>query len=100
MNGGPLAFLPPVLKWGKRGGLMEIVFIRHGQGEHNLPVPDRLNMAHPRLTAEGRRQVSLLRGLFAFSDRELLIVSPTVRTIETANLLTEGSSGPGNSSLR
>ncbi|WP_051318279.1 GNAT family N-acetyltransferase [Cohnella thermotolerans] len=73
---------------------MEIVFIRHGQGEHNLPVPDRLNMAHPRLTAEGRRQVSLLRGLFAFSDRELLIISPTVRTIETANLLTEGIERP------
>ncbi|WP_425501874.1 hypothetical protein [Saccharibacillus deserti] len=29
---------------------MEFLFIRHGQAEHNLDTPDRLNRLHPRLT--------------------------------------------------
>ncbi|WP_019533238.1 histidine phosphatase family protein [Paenibacillus ginsengihumi] len=68
---------------------MELLFVRHGQGEHNLNVPVRLNMDHPRLTATGRRQVERLKEEIAPGPDDLLLVSPTVRTLETANLLTD-----------
>jgi len=73
----------------------ELVFIRHGQGAHNLDVPDRLNIRHPNLTAKGRGQVSELRNQLNVRQSDIFIVSPTVRTIETALLLTERLAQPG-----
>ncbi|PYI51922.1 histidine phosphatase family protein [Paenibacillus flagellatus] len=73
---------------------MEIVFIRHGQGVHNTDIPDRLNVAHPRLTDKGRAQVRRLVSVFACTADDLFVVSPTVRTIETADLLTAHLTAP------
>ncbi|MGM1048055.1 MAG: phosphoglycerate mutase family protein [Bacillota bacterium] len=73
---------------------MELVFIRHGQGEHNLNVPDRLNIEYPSLTAKGEIQVRQLKAKFNFNYKDLFIVSPTIRTIETANILTEDLDQP------
>jgi len=67
---------------------MKLLFIRHGQGEHNLPVPDRLELIHPRLTARGQAQVERLRERIQVTSEDLLLISPTVRTIETALILT------------
>ncbi|WP_240765083.1 phosphoglycerate mutase family protein [Paenibacillus dendritiformis] len=66
---------------------MEIIFIRHGQGEHNLNVPERLNIIHPHLTSKGKDQVGSLRSIFGFMYNDLFVVSPTIRTIETVNIL-------------
>lgn len=66
----------------------ELIFIRHGQGVHNTDVPDRLNIENPSLTERGRGQVAALKSSFTFSDDDLFIVSPTLRTIETANIIT------------
>jgi broad specificity phosphatase PhoE len=68
---------------------MELFFVRHGQGEHNLNVPDRLNIEHPRLTDNGIKQVRNLKANIDFNENDLFVVSPTVRTIETARILTE-----------
>ncbi|MCI3919454.1 histidine phosphatase family protein [Paenibacillus sp. TRM 82003] len=74
-----------------RGALdVELIFVRHGQGIHNTNIPDRLNVLHPRLTERGKLQVARLHEHFGFTDTDVFLVSPTVRTIETANLLTRG----------
>lgn len=73
---------------------MELIFIRHGQGQHNTDVPDRLNIADPPLTAVGERQVKALRSMLTFIPEDLFIVSPTLRTIQTANLLAERLASP------
>jgi broad specificity phosphatase PhoE len=68
---------------------MELLFIRHGQGEHNLDIPDRLSIKHPALTNKGKEQVQSLHSEIIFHNKDIFIVSPTKRTIETANILTE-----------
>jgi broad specificity phosphatase PhoE len=68
---------------------MELIFIRHGQGVHNTDVPARLNIENPRLTDQGRIQVDQLSTILACRDEDLFIVSPTIRTIETANIITK-----------
>lgn len=69
---------------------MELIFVRHGQGEHNLDVPGRLERKHPRLTEQGRKQVLERRQRLGMTENDLFVVSPTVRTIETLKLLTRG----------
>lgn len=66
---------------------MDIVFIRHGQGEHLLDYPNQLNRLHPGLTEYGRWQVDELRSRLPIQPDDLLIVSPTRRTIDTVTLL-------------
>jgi broad specificity phosphatase PhoE len=73
---------------------LELFFVRHGQGEHNLDVPDRLNIAHPHLTDKGKAQVDHLHTIFKFGEQDLFIVSPTVRTIETVQILTRDLLNP------
>jgi broad specificity phosphatase PhoE len=73
---------------------LELFFIRHGQGEHNLDVPDRLNIAHPHLTDKGKAQVDHLHTVFTFDEQDLFVVSPTVRTIETVQILTRDLLNP------
>lgn len=51
---------------------MEIIFIRHGQGEHNLNVPERLNIIHPHLTSTGKDQVRELTSLFCLVEEDLI----------------------------
>ncbi|WP_339290298.1 histidine phosphatase family protein [Paenibacillus sp. FSL W8-0187] len=69
---------------------MDIIFIRHGQGLHNTDIPDRLNTVNPRLTEKGREQVAKLRSEFSFHQEDVFISSPTLRTIETTNIVTCG----------
>lgn len=66
---------------------MQLLFIRHGQGEHNLPVPNRLNILHPRLTELGVAQIRERQRTLAISSNDLIFASPTVRTIEAAQIL-------------
>ena len=40
---------------------MELVFIRHGEGEHTLDIPSSLHLEDPALTATGKEQAKLLR---------------------------------------
>lgn len=70
---------------------MELIFVRHGQGEHGLDLPGSLDREHPRLTAKGRDQVANLAGELAITDGDLLVVSPTRRTVETALILAEAT---------
>ena len=72
-------------------GPIEIVFVRHGEGEHMLDLPRSLAMRHPRLTEQGRMQVGALRQTIQVTERDLLLASPTPRTIETARILCDGA---------
>lgn len=74
--------------------ILEIIFIRHGQGVHNTDIPDRLNTENPRLTERGSEQVVSLKSVFAFSVADVFIASPTLRTIETTNIITSGLVSP------
>jgi broad specificity phosphatase PhoE len=67
---------------------MDIVFVRHGHGEHLLDYPNQLNTLHPGLTSQGEDQVNQLRGRLTIVADDLIIASPTKRTIQTARILT------------
>lgn len=66
---------------------MEFLFIRHGHGEHLIDYPNRLNTLHPGLTEYGEFQVTQLREKIRINPDDLMLVSPTKRTIETATIL-------------
>lgn len=66
---------------------MDIIFIRHGHGEHLIDYPNRLNTLHPGLTEYGKFQVTQLRNAIKIDSDDLVLVSPTKRTIETAAIL-------------
>lgn len=68
---------------------MEIVFVRHGHAEHLNDYPNQLNLLHPGLTDYGKMQVDQLRTRIIVHRDDLMLVSPTRRTIETALLLTD-----------
>ncbi|MGG3279365.1 phosphoglycerate mutase family protein [Paenibacillus solani] len=70
---------------------MEIIFIRHGHGEHLKDYPNRLHTLHPGLTELGKMQVRKLREQFDWTNDELILASPTKRTIETAHILTNSN---------
>jgi broad specificity phosphatase PhoE len=61
--------------------------IRHGEGEHTLDLPGSLELADPRLTDTGRGQVLALAARLGTTGDDLLVVSPTRRTLETASIL-------------
>ncbi|EHB66614.1 MULTISPECIES: histidine phosphatase family protein [Paenibacillus] len=66
---------------------MDFIFIRHGHGEHLIDYPNRLNTLHPSLTEYGKFQVTQLRNDTIIDPDDLVLVSPTKRTIETAAIL-------------
>ena len=65
---------------------MELVFIRHGEGEHTLNFPDSLHMSDPYLTEKGKSQAKSLTKDFLLSTEDVVIVSPIRRTLQTAQL--------------
>jgi len=69
---------------------MEFTFIRHGHGEHLNDYPNRLNTLHPSLTEYGKFQVTQLRNEINIDPDDLVLVSPTKRTIETAAIIKNG----------
>lgn len=68
---------------------MELIFIRHAQGEHTSNLPESLDIRHPGLTEIGKEQTRLLADQFTLKPEDIVIVSPTRRTIETANIFTD-----------
>jgi broad specificity phosphatase PhoE len=66
---------------------VELIFIRHGHGEHLVDYPSRLNMLHPGLTKLGVYQINQIYGQLTVSQDDLVLVSPTERTLQTAELL-------------
>lgn len=69
---------------------MELVFIRHGQGEHTLDLPKSLHNPDPVLTEEGIIQAKTLKNHFPLSESDVIIVSPIRRTLQTAQIWSEG----------
>ena len=65
---------------------MELIFIRHGKGQHTLDTPNSLHMKNPSLTKEGKEQAYLLRDSFPLDSDDTVIISPTQRTLETAQI--------------
>jgi broad specificity phosphatase PhoE len=68
---------------------MEIIFIRHAQGEHTTNLPNSLDIRHPALTEKGKVQAIKLIEIFDLKPTDIIISSPTRRTIETTNIFTE-----------
>ncbi|UOQ45772.1 phosphoglycerate mutase family protein [Halobacillus salinarum] len=66
---------------------MEIVFIRHGQGEHTLNVPKGLHTSDPLLTEEGMNQATVLKEKLSLTEKDVIVASPTQRTLHTASIL-------------
>lgn len=71
---------------------MELVFIRHGQGEHTLNLPYSIYTTDPSLTKEGIIQARELRSQFPISEDDIVIISPIRRALQTAMIWTEGIS--------
>ncbi|WP_226577304.1 histidine phosphatase family protein [Halobacillus litoralis] len=70
---------------------MELIFVRHAQGEHTINPPDSLHHLHPSLTSKGRSQAEQLQSELPLTSSDLLVLSPMKRTIETAMIWSEGS---------
>ncbi len=65
---------------------MELIFIRHAQGEHTLNLPESLHLTNPSLSIQGRIQAQKLRSTLPLTSEDVLIVSPTLRTLQTASI--------------
>ncbi|WP_433770907.1 histidine phosphatase family protein [Bacillus wiedmannii] len=65
---------------------MKLVFIRHGEGEHTKNLPSSLQVLHPPLTVEGMDQAKILQSDISLQETDLLIASPTLRTLQTATI--------------
>ncbi|WP_427110618.1 histidine phosphatase family protein [Lysinibacillus xylanilyticus] len=72
----------------KSGDKVELIFIRHGQGEHTLAIPNSLQVKNPSLTALGISQAKLLRKKFTLTDEDIVFISPIKRTLETTLIWT------------
>lgn len=68
---------------------MEVVFIRHGEGEHTLDIPSSLHIEDPPLTAKGIEQAKRLRNQLPLNDDDIIFISPIRRTLETAYIWSE-----------
>ena len=66
---------------------MEILFIRHGHGEHLLEYPNRLNTLHLDLTEYGKHQILQLRDQLTLRPDDVILASPTKRTMRSAEVL-------------
>lgn len=71
------------------GDQVELIFIRHGQGEHTLDLPGSLHVKNPSLTVNGINQAKLLRKKILLTDDDIIFISPIRRTLETALIWTK-----------
>ncbi len=69
---------------------MELIFIRHGEGEHTLNIPNSLQASDPVLTNEGINQAKLLRTQLPLLKEVILVISPLRRALQTAHYWSEG----------
>ncbi|OUB13125.1 histidine phosphatase family protein [Bacillus thuringiensis serovar yunnanensis] len=65
---------------------MKIVFVRHGESEHTTDLPESLQVFDPPLTRVGKAQAKLLQRDISLQEADILIVSPTLRTLQTATI--------------
>ncbi|MGA9287596.1 MAG: histidine phosphatase family protein [Anaerobacillus sp.] len=65
---------------------MEFIFIRHGQGEHTVDLPESLQLRDPDLTREGVSQAKSLQTQFPLTERDIVVISPLRRTLQTASI--------------
>ncbi|MDZ4426718.1 histidine phosphatase family protein, partial [Bacillus cereus] len=65
---------------------MKIVFVRHGEGEHTTDLLESLQVFDPPLTRVGKAQAKLLQCNVPLQETDILIVSPTLRTLQTATI--------------
>ena len=65
---------------------MKIVFCSAREGEHIRDLPSSLKVLHPPLTDEGRNQAKLLQCNVPLQEADILIASPTLRTLQTATI--------------
>lgn len=65
---------------------MDLIFIRHGQGEHASNLPDSLGLRNPSLTSKGIDQAEKLKSTLPLTAEDVLLVSPTLRTLQTASI--------------
>lgn len=63
---------------------MKLVFVRHGEGEHTKDLPLSLQAVNPPLTGVGKKQAKLLQCDVPLQEKDILIASPTLRTLQTA----------------
>ncbi|SDY53112.1 MULTISPECIES: phosphoglycerate mutase family protein [unclassified Bacillus (in: firmicutes)] len=63
---------------------MKLIFIRHGEGKHTKDLPMSLQLENPPLTEEGEKQALLLQSSLPLQENDVLIASPTLRTLQTA----------------
>ncbi|PFW95307.1 histidine phosphatase family protein [Bacillus pseudomycoides] len=63
---------------------MKFIFIRHGEGTHTKDLPMSLQLENPALTKEGEKQALLLQSSLPLQEIDVLIASPTLRTLQTA----------------
>lgn len=68
---------------------MKLVFVRHGEGEHTKDLPSSLQMLNPSLTDEGRDQAGFIQYNVSLQETDILIASPTLRTLQTAAIWSE-----------
>lgn len=68
---------------------MDIIFIRHGQGEHTLDIPKSFQIENPSLTSKGMEQAKLLRETFPLIHNDVIFISPLRRTLQTAQIWSE-----------
>jgi broad specificity phosphatase PhoE len=71
---------------------VELIFIRHGQGEHTLDLPASLQIQDPALTKAGVYQAESLQSQISLTEKDIVVISPVRRTLETADILTKGIS--------
>lgn len=69
---------------------MELLFIRHAQGEHTLNLPNSLYTKKPSLTDKGITQARSLIEEFPLLNTDIIVSSPLRRTLQTALLWSEG----------
>ncbi len=65
---------------------MKLVFVRHGEGEHTKDLPLSLQAVNPPLTSVGKKQAKLLQYDVPLQEKDILIASPTLRTLQTATI--------------
>ncbi|PDZ04951.1 histidine phosphatase family protein [Bacillus cereus] len=65
---------------------MKLVFVRHGEGEHTKDLPSSLQVLYPPLTDEGRNQAGFIQSDVPLQETDILIASPTIRTLQTATI--------------
>jgi len=68
---------------------MKLVFVRHGEGEHTKDLPASLQMLNSSLTDEGRNQAGFIQFNVPLQKTDILIASPTLRTLQTAAIWSE-----------